>query len=300
MIEISSLCKKLGNKTVLCNVESRIQPGSIYGLIGSNGAGKSTLLNLIDGVYKPDLGVVKVFGRDVYENIEAKNRIAYIADDPFYFNSYTMNEMAGYLDAAYPSFSMDKFNELIQLFPLNPKDRINTFSKGMKRQAAIVFALSQSPDILLCDECFDGLDPVIRQLVKKLFINEVTERNMTVVISSHSLRELENLCDVVGILHDNRIIMEKSLDDIKNRLHKFQLAFKPMIDLEMLPEDIEIIKTEVRGNIIELVARGESEEISDKLSRLNPVISESMELTLEDIFIYEMEASGYDFSKLLV
>ena len=300
MIEIRELCKALGGKPVLSSVSSEIKSGSIYGLIGSNGAGKSTLLNLIDGIYKPDSGSVRVFGEDVYENIDVKGRIAYIADDPFYFNSYSMKEMADFYTTAYPSFSKEKFIEIAEHFPLNIKDRISSFSKGMKRQAAIIFALAQSPDILLCDECFDGLDPVIRQLVKRIIIREVSQRNMTVIISSHSLRELENLCDVIGILHDNRIIVEKSMEDIKERLHKFQLAFKPMIDENQLPQCLDILKSEIRGNIIELVVRGERDSIIAKLETLNPVISDKIELTLEDIFIYEMEASGYDFSKLLV
>ena len=300
MIKLNGLCKRLGGKTVLEDVFSHIEKGSIYGLIGSNGAGKSTLLNLISGVYKADSGDVLVDGEAVYENIAVKNRIAYVSDDPYYFNSCSMKEMAEFLNAAYPSFSMEKFYEVAKSFPLNIKDRIGTFSKGMKRQAAIVLALSQSPDLLLCDECFDGLDPVIKQLVKRILISEVAERGMTVVISSHSLRELENLCDVVGILHNNSIIVEKSMDEIKERLHKIQLAFKPMIEESELPKGLEIVKCETRGNMMELVVRGGISEINEKLSTLNPLIYDTIELTLEDVFIYEMEASGYDFSKLLV
>lgn len=300
MIEIKNLCKTLSGKKVIENANSTICPGSIYGLIGSNGAGKSTLLNLISGVYKAEAGGVYVDGENVYENISVKNRIAYIADDLFYFNSYNMKEMAEYLRLAYPSFSMTRFYQLADKFPLDIKARISTFSKGMKRQAAVIFALSQNPDILLCDECFDGLDPVIRQLVKRLIIKEVAERNMTVIISSHSLREMENLCDIIGILHNNRIILEKSIDDIKDRVHKIQLAFKPMIPEENIPSDIDIIKCETRGHIMELVARGEVSEILSKLEALNPIIAEEMAITLEDIFIYEMEVSGYDFAKILV
>ena len=300
MIKINGLCKKLGGKSVLENLSANVKKGSIYGLIGSNGAGKSTLLNIISGVYKKDSGEVLVCDEPIYENVDVKNRIAYVSDDPYYFNSYSMKEMAEFLNAAYPSFSMEKFYEIAKNFPLDIKGRIGAFSKGMKRQAAIVLALSQSPDVLLCDECFDGLDPVIKQLVKRLFINEVTEHGMTVVISSHSLRELENLCDSVGILHNNTIIIEKSMDEIKDRLHKVQLAIKPMISEDELPEDLETVKCEIRGNMMELVVRGELSEVEEKLQSLNPLVMDIIPLSLEDIFIYEMEASGYDFSKLLI
>ena len=211
-----------------------------------------------------------------------------------------MKEMAEYLNITYPSFSMAKFYEIAEKFPLDIKARISSFSKGMKRQASVVFALSQNPDILLCDECFDGLDPVIRQLVKRLFIKEVSDRGMTVIISSHSLREMENLCDVIGILHNNRIILEKSIDDVKNRVHKIQLAFKPMISEDKLPCELDIIKCDIKGNMMELVARGEADFILDKLNSLNPIISEEIPVSLEDVFIYEMEVSGYDFAKILV
>lgn len=300
MIRIDGLCKKLGGKTVLDSLSSHVKKGSIYGLIGSNGAGKSTLLNIISGVYKADAGEVLVDGESVYENITAKNKIAYVSDDPFYFNASSMKEMAEFLNAAYPSFSMEKFYEIAKSFPLDIKARLGTFSKGMKRQAAIVLALSQSPDLLLCDECFDGLDPVIKQLVKRILINEVAERDMTVIISSHSLRELENLCDVVGILHNNTIITEKSMDEIKERLHKIQLAIKPMISEDELPEGLETVKCEIRGNMMELVVRGELSVIEEKLNALNPLVMDCIPLSLEDVFIYEMEASGYDFSKMLI
>lgn len=300
MIRIDGLCKKLGGKTVLDSLSSHVKKGSIYGLIGSNGAGKSTLLNIISGVYRADAGEVLVDGESVYENITVKNKIAYVSDDPFYFNASSMKEMAEFLNAAYPSFSMEKFYEIAKSFPLDIKARLGTFSKGMKRQAAIVLALSQSPDLLLCDECFDGLDPVIKQLVKRILINEVAERDMTVIISSHSLRELENLCDVVGILHNNTIITEKSMDEIKERLHKIQLAIRPMISEDELPEGLETVKCEIRGNMMELVVRGELSVIEEKLNILNPLVMDCIPLSLEDVFIYEMEASGYDFSKMLI
>ncbi len=299
MIEIKNVTKSFDGQIVLDNVCSKISDGSIYGLIGSNGAGKSTLLNIMDGIYRTDGGGVYVNGAPVYENTVLKNKIAYISDEPYFYNSYTIDEMAQFLSVAYPSFTMEKYREIISSFPLDPKKKMNTFSKGMKRQAAIALALSQNPDILLCDECFDGLDPVVKQLVKRIIISEVESRGMTVVISSHNLPEMENLCDTIGILHNNTILVEKSLDSIKSGIHKFQLAFKPMIDVSLL-SGLDILSVNTDGYLMELVVRGEKDTAEKFISDLNPVIMQTKELTLEDIFIYEMEATGYDFSKILL
>lgn len=299
MIEIKNVTKSFDGQLVLDNVCSKIGDGSIYGLIGSNGAGKSTLLNIIDGIYRTDAGGVYVNGAPVYENTVLKNKIAYISDEPYFYNSYTIDEMAQFLSVAYPSFTMEKYKEIISSFPLDPAKKMNTFSKGMKRQAAIALALSQNPEMLLCDECFDGLDPVVKQLVKRIIINEVEQRGMTVVISSHNLIEMENLCDTIGILHNNTILVEKSLDSIKGGIHKFQLAFKPMIDPLVLSE-LDILSVNTDGYLMELVVRGDKESAEKIISIHNPLVMQSKELTLEDIFIYEMEATGYDFSKILL
>lgn len=300
MISAVKLCKKLDGNTVLENLNLSVKRGSIYGLIGSNGAGKSTLLNILSGVYKQDGGTVEIYGKEIYENTKIKGKTAYITDDPFYFNSYTVDEMAKYLNNIYDRFSMEKYKSVAKVFPIDTGKKINAFSKGMKRQVSIILALAKRPEILLCDESFDGLDPVIRQMVKRLLINEVAERGMTVVISSHNLREMENLCDTIGVLHDNRIILEKSVADIKDTIHRYQAAFKPMIDTSVLEGEIDIVTKNLRGNIIELVARGEAESIESALNRHNPLLVDKMELTLEDIFICEMEVSGYDFSKILL
>jgi ABC-2 type transport system ATP-binding protein len=176
---------------------------------------------------------------------------------------------------------------------------MTTFSKGMKRQAAIIFALSQSPKLMLCDECFDGLDPVIKQLVKRIIISEVEKNNMTVIISSHNLREIENLCDVIGILHNKKIILERSIEDIKEVVNKFQVAFAAPVSDDVFDE-FDIISKQKRGSVTELVVRGNKEFVLDKLKELKPVILDLLPLNLEDIFIYEMEANGYDFSKILL
>lgn len=300
MIEVTNLTKKLDDYVVLDCLDLKVKKGSIYGLIGSNGAGKSTLLNILSGVYKADSGNVKINGREVFENKILKGKTAYITDDPYYFNSSTVDEMAKFLNTVYESFDLNKYAEISKMFPIDTKKKINTFSKGMRRQVSIILALAQNPEILLCDESFDGLDPVIRQMVKKLFVSEVAEREMTIIISSHNLREMENLCDTVGVLHDNKIVIEKSISDIKDSIHRYQVAYKPMIDIVLLEEKLDVVTKNIRGNILEIVVRGNSEEITGVFESFNPLLIDKMELSLEDIFICEMEVSGYDFSKILL
>ena len=299
MIEIKNITHTYEKETVLENLCSKISEGSIYGLLGSNGAGKSTLLNIIDGIFKPRSGEVLIDGFPTYENPVLKDKIAYVSDDPFFFNSYTMDEMAKYLSNVYESFTMEKYEEIKSYFPLESNKKMTTFSKGMKRQAAIIFALSQSPKLMLCDECFDGLDPVIKQLVKRIIISEVEKNNMTVIISSHNLREIENLCDVIGILHNKQIILERSIEDIKEVVNKFQIAFTSPVEDNAF-DKFDIISKQNRGSVTELVVRGNKEQVKAELEKLEPVILDILPLNLEDIFIYEMEANGYDFSKILL
>ncbi len=300
MIETIGLKKSYDGTPVLEELSMHVRGGSIYGLIGSNGAGKSTLLNVLSGVFKPDAGSAQIDGESIYENISVKARTAYITDEPFYMNGATMKEMAEIMGKLYKSFSMDKFNETAALFPLDVNKKLSSFSKGMKRQAAIILAIAQMPDVLLCDECFDGLDPVVRQLVKKLFVSEAAERDMTIVISSHNLREMENLCDTIGILHDRRIITEKSVGDIKDEMHSYSVAYKPMIDVEELKSNLDVVTFNQRGNILEFVVKGNAEEIEQIFESRRPLLVDKTDLSLEDIFISEMEANGYDFSKIIL
>lgn len=300
MIKVENLKKRYDKEYVLDNLSMNVKKGSIYALIGSNGAGKSTLLNVLSGVYKPDGGTAEIKGEGIYENNRVKAATAYITDDPFYFTGASMREMAQYLDKMYDSFSMEKFSETAKMFPLDVNKRLSSFSKGMKRQAAIVLALAQNPEVLLCDECFDGLDPVVRQMVKGLFVSEVAERKMTVVISSHNLREMENLCDTIGVLHDKKIVIERSMIDIKESMHRYSAAYKPMIDIGELRKMLDIVSLKQRGNVLEIVARGNRAEIEKVLESFSPLLADEIELTLEDIFICEMEVSGYDFSKILL
>lgn len=300
MIQVKGLKKQYDKCIVLNELDMHVKKGSIYGLIGINGAGKSTLLNVLSGVFKPDGGEAKVEGKDIYKNNSVRARIAYVTDDPYYFTGATVLEMATFLNKMYKSFSITKFYDIIKHFPIDAHGKLSGFSKGMKRQAAIVLALAQNPDILLCDECFDGLDPAIRLIVKKLFITEACERGMTIVISSHNLSEMENLCDTIGIMHGNSIIVEKSVDDMKETVHRYSVAYKPMIDPDEIKSRIDVVSLSKKNSIMELVARGDKEKIEKVLESFNPLLVDKTELSLEDIFISEMEEKGYDFRKILV
>lgn len=299
MIEISHLRKSYDHHMILEDINAVVKEGSIYGLLGSNGAGKSTLLGLMSGIYKADAGSILYDGREVYENNDVKKDIAYITDDPFYFNHYTLTEMAKYYSLVCPNFSMVKYDELSSYFPIDRNQKINSFSKGMKRQTAIILAMSQSPKVLLCDESFDGLDPVIRQLVKRIFIEEVNRRGMSIVISSHNLREIENLCDTISIVHNKKIILERDVDTIKEGIHKLQVVIKPMPDSSAF-QIVDLVDCKIRGNLAELIVRGEEQEIIEKLETLNPLLIDTLDLTLEELFIYEMEVGGYDFSNIIL
>lgn len=298
MIQIENVSKRLGEQLILDKICAHVPKGSIYGLLGTNGAGKSTLLNLMSGVYKPDEGKILYEGAPVWENPAVKCRVAYVSDEPFFFSGSSMDDMASYLVKAEPKFTMEKYKEVKEHFPLDSRKKLSTFSKGMKRQAAILLALAQSPDVLLMDESFDGLDPVIRQLVKRLLIEEQQARGMTTVLSSHNLREMENLCDIVTVIHGKNIMFERSIAELKDTVHKIQLAFSEPVEKEVFHE-MHPLSVNVRGRVVELVVRGKIDEQLAKAESYKPLFAEKIEINLEDIFVYEMEATGYDFSKLL-
>ena len=298
MIAIKNLTKHFGTFPALDQISFEIGSGSVFGLVGSNGAGKSTLLRTISGIYCPDGGSIEVDGAEPFENSQVKGRMAFISDYPYFIPQSNLEEMAELYALAYPRWDKKRFDELCSIFPISRKDRIINMSKGMQRQAALITALSSRPDYLLLDEIFDGLDPVMRQLLKRILSSEVSDRGMTVVIASHNLRELEDLCDHVGLLHKGGIIFERELDELKLGIHKVQAILKPMPTQEEL-SGLNIISQEIRGSLIELVARGSKEGILLKLEQFHPIFSEVLPLTLEEVFISEMEVAGYDIDNIL-
>lgn len=298
MIKATNLTKRFDDNVALASLTTEIAAGSIYGLVGSNGAGKSTFLRLIAGVYHADEGSIQVDGQPVFENSQVKDKIFFLADELFFFSNYTMNQMAKFYSGLYANWSQKIYNQLCVTFPVNANKRINTFSKGMQRQVAVILALSTRPEILLLDEAFDGLDPVIRGLVRKILADEVANRGITVIISSHNLRELEDLCDQVGVLHHGKILFQRDIDDLKLGFFKVQCAFKPLPEKAAF-SGLDLLQFDTRGSLVNLIARGKRDEILEYIEKMSPLFVETIPLTLEEVFIHEMEAVGYDYSNIL-
>lgn len=299
MIKAQALTKKFENYTALDNINCSIPDGCIYGLVGSNGAGKSTFLRLATGIYKADGGLVELDGKPIYENPEIKGKIAFVPDELYFLPQATMNRMAKLYTRTFQKFNYDRFSSLTKTFELNPKANINGFSKGMKRQAATILALSTMPDYILFDETFDGLDPVMRNLVKNIIYSDVCERKCTAVISSHSLRELEDTCDQLALLHKGGIIFESDIENLKTSLFKVQIAFPDEYGKDKF-NGIDIIHFQKKGSVANLIIRGNRDKTVGILKQMNPVLMDILPLSLEEVFIYEMDAHGYAFKDLMI
>lgn len=303
MIKAANLSKSFGEIKAIDCINATIKSGSIFGLIGSNGAGKSTFMRMMAGVYMPDSGSVTLDEKDIFDNPEIKQRFFYISDEQYFFPNGTPLEMKRYYQIFYPKFDELRYLHLTKGFALDENRKIRTFSKGMKKQLSVIFAICSGADYLLCDETFDGLDPVVRQGVKGLLANDVIDRNLTPILASHNLRELEDICDHVGLLHKGGILFSKDLDEMKLGIHKIQCVFPNCTSDNNTTEDalkgIDILSKEVRGSLVSFTARGEREAIENQIKLANPVFFETLPLTLEEIFISETEASGYDIKKLI-
>lgn len=298
MIIAENITKNFGNIRAVDNISAEIKKGSIFGLIGTNGAGKSTFLRMLSGIYRPDSGSITIDSEGVYENIATKKRIFYISDDQYFLANATPVAMAKYYASVYEKFDMNRFDKLLSAFDLDPKRKINTFSKGMKKQVSIICGLAAGTDYIFCDETFDGLDPVMRQAVKSLLAADVADRGLTPIIASHNLRELEDICDHIGLLHKGGILLNKDLDDMKTNIHKVQCVLPAGADLAAL--GLNTVKTEQRGSLSVIIARGDRDDIMQKINSLSPVFAEVLPLTLEEIFISETEVVGYDIKKLFI
>lgn len=299
MIQMINIHKTFEKHPAVKNVNLTIQQGSIYGLIGSNGAGKTTIIKLLAGIYKQDSGEVVMDGTAIYENEQLKEKIFYISDQPYFFPQYSVRQMAKYYKSMYPSWNENRFRKLGEVFEFDINKKIQTFSKGIQRQAAFWLALSTMPDLLILDEPMDGLDPVARKKVKNLLIHDVAERDMTILISSHNLREIEDICDHIGILHNGSLLLEKDLDDLKSDVHKVQLAYKGDAPVN-LDENLHMLHCEKRGSVMLCIIRGKEDEIETLIKNTNPVIFDILPLTLEEIFIYEMGDIGYAIKNVIV
>lgn len=292
MIQLKAVSKSFDNTLVLDQVDWFVRKGSVFGLVGPNGAGKSTILRLISGVITPEHGVVTLEDQKVYDNPLAKQRILFLSDDPFYLHQSTIEEMKEFYKLFYPSFNETMYQRLLNNFPVPTNKKINDFSKGMKRQVGLILALSVNPDVLLLDESFDGLDPVMRLTLKRFIAQEMTSREMTVVISSHNLRELEDICDQIALIDNKKVVMSGQVDSIKDEFHKFQVGFRDVLDVAGF-NGLDIIHKEQVGNVFTLVIKGSLDVIKAQLESLDPALYVELPLNLEEIFVYEMEARGY-------
>lgn len=295
MIEINGVTKLFGEKKALDNISFKISKGSIFGLVGSNGAGKSTLLRIIAGVFSPESGEVLMDGEKPFENNVIKGQTAFVSDFPYFQSGATLNSTASYYREIYPSWDENRYTQLKNIFPINPVQKIATMSKGMQRQTAIILALSYNPKYILFDEIFDGLDPVIRELVKKILIDYVSQTHATVVIATHNLRELEGFCDHIGLLHLGGILLEKDIDGDSIGLYRLQFVL-PDESFSEIRDMLNIVKESHQGKMTEITVKGELEKIEEIINSKSPVFLESLPLTLEELFISEMEVAGYDIN----
>ena len=299
MIELKNVDKTLGGVHAVDHVSGTIREGMVFGLIGSNGAGKSTLLRMISGVIRPDDGTVLCDGAPVFENPEAKAQICFLPDTPYFFPNADIRQMRDYYAMIYPAFNRKQFDALADRFRLDPKRSIHAFSKGMKKQVSILLGLCAGTKYLLCDETFDGLDPVVRQAVKSLIAAEITERDFTPVISAHNLRELEDICDSIGLLHEGRLLLTRDLDDAKNNICKLQCVIPDSRREQELISSLRILKMERTGSLLTMTVRGERTETLQRAQAQEPLFVEALPLTLEEIFISETEVAGYDIKDFL-
>ena len=291
MIEVKNLVKTFDGFTALDSATLTVPRGAVYGLVGPNGAGKSTLLRHITGVYKQDSGQVTVCGVPVYENRHAKERIVSIPDDWFYYNQSTIWEMAKLYAGMYPQFDRERFNNLRELFRLPEKKPIRRMSKGMQRQAAFWITMSCMPEYLVLDEPVDGLDPVMRRQVWSLVLADVAQRGTTVLVSSHNLRELEDVCDHVGIMDHGRVLLERSLAQLQDNMVKLQVVFPD--GMTEVPSDLPVLHASQIGRIHTFIMRMSAQEAEDRLAAYSPLLVDAVPLTLEEIFIYELGGADY-------
>lgn len=298
MLSTHEISKTFDKETIISGLSVDLPRGTIFGLIGSNGSGKSTLLRLLSGVYRPDRGAITLDGDRIFNNPAAKSKLFFLSDNPYAPPGSTMLDMAQFYSQYYPHFNHVRFLEGAHAFGLDPKRRLSGFSKGMARQAHVLLALSAGTDYILCDESFDGLDPVKRLGFKRILADLVADGEHSIIISSHNLRELETICDRISFLHDGRLVLDRSIEDVSGQSHQVQIAF------ETLPEGnpfagLDVVSREIHGRMMRLIVRGDREAILAHCRQLNPLYLEALPLSLEDVFITEMEVLGYDVNDLV-
>jgi len=291
MVQIQNLTKTFDGFTALDKLELNIKKGSIYGLVGINGSGKTTAIKHLAGIYRQDSGTVHINDTPVYDNAQLKAKVGFIPDELYFFPNYNIKSLRRFYASMYSAtWNEERFRHLLNMFKLDEKRKVGKFSKGMQKQTSFIFAMSIMPDFLLLDEPIDGLDPIVRRLILQEIIDDVAEREMTVLVSSHNLKEMDGICDAIGIIKSGRMVIERDLDDLKSDVHKVQLAFADA-DFDLSSLGLQILHEESRGSIKMLVVRGAEDEVIQRIVGKNPVIFDRLPLTLEEIFVYETEGA---------
>ena len=298
MIEVKNVVKKFDGFAALDGATLSVPTGSVYGLVGPNGAGKSTLIRHLTGIYRQDEGRIAICGEDIWENAALKARIAAIPDDWFYFNQSNVRDMMRFYKGFYPNFSVERYEKLKEVFNINEKRTIRRLSKGMQKQVAFWLALSCMPDYLILDEPVDGLDPVMRRQIWSLMMGDVAERGTTVLVSSHNLRELEDVCDHVGIMDKGKVLLERSLAQLQDNMVKLQVVFQD--GMTEVPADLPVLHASKIGRIHTLIMRMNAEEATNRLAVYNPMLVDAIPLTLEEIFIYELGGVDYAVKEIVL
>lgn len=299
MITVNHVNKFFDGFHALKDLSIRVNTGSIYGLVGTNGSGKTTIIKHLTGILKQDSGEILFDGDPVYENADLKAKIGFVPDDLSYFSSYTMKEAARYYKSLYPSWDAERYDEMVRAFELRSKKKMNNFSKGMQKQAAFILTMSTHPKYLILDEPIDGLDPIVRQLVWKYIVSDVSE-GMTALISSHNLREMEGICDSIGILDRGEMKIERDLDELKSDINKIQIAFRDEMDPEERYRGLNIVHRESRGRVDLLIVRNDGEQIRRAMEKYQPLLFDVLPLTLEEIFIYELGGEHYEVKDIIL
>ncbi len=300
MISVSNINKSFGEVKAVDNLSLNIEERQVFGLIGTNGAGKSTLLRMMSGVLQPDSGEVRIDGETVFNRPDVKEKLFFIPDETYYFANANAEDMKNYYAGIYKSFDKQRFDKLMSNFNLSPKIKIATYSKGMKKQLSLILGISAGTKYLYCDETFDGLDPVMRQAAKSLLAGDMEKRDFTPIITSHNLRELEDICDHVGLLHKGGALLSRDIEDMKLNLQKVQCVFREGADISALEAKLEIMLHDTRGSLHTYTVRGSRETVEEIFRGTDTLFFETLSLTLEEIFISETEVVGYDIRKLII
>jgi ABC-2 type transport system ATP-binding protein len=297
MIEIRNLTKTFDGFKALDDLNMHVRRGSIYGLVGVNGSGKTTLIKHLTGVYRPDKGEVLVDGQPVCDNVGVHERMSYIADDLYFFSMYNLKGFSEYYRKLYPNWNQQRYEEMVKQFGLNETQKLTKFSKGMQKQAAFILAMSAMPEVLVLDEPLDGLDPLIRRVVIRDIVEDVAEREMTVLVSSHNLKDMEGLCDCIGIISKGTMLLERDLDDLKSDVHKIQTVLPEGTKAPV--DGLNVLFSEKRGSVDMFIIRGDGEEIENRFRALQPAVFDLLPMTLEEIFIYETGGDKDEFKEIL-